>query len=87
LIIEIHWFDKDPDWELLKNINDQFYLVNIHGNNHSQLVKVNDTMFPQVIECTYVRKDLIKEPIEYREPNPLNQKCNNNSDELYFDLI
>jgi hypothetical protein len=86
LIIEIHDMDK-ADWNLIKKLNDQFFLVNIHGNNYSQMTKIDGKDFPRVIECTYVRKDLITDPVEYREINTLNQKCNSNGDELYHHLI
>ena len=75
LIIEMHDMDTNADWELIKRINDNFYLVNIHGNNNGSIIKINNKDFPQVIECTWVRKDLIKNPIEYKEANPLNKQC------------
>lgn len=87
LIIEMHDMDTNADWELIKRINDQFYLVNIHGNNHSALTKIDGKDFPQVIECTWVRKDLIKEPVEYRERNSLNNQCNKNTPEFEHYLI
>ena len=86
LVIEMHNMEN-PDWDIIKKLNERFYLVNIHGNNHSPLITLNDKTFPQVIECTWVRKDLIKDPIEYKEINPLNQKCSRNSDELVFELV
>jgi hypothetical protein len=75
------------DWNLIKKLNDQFFLVNIHGNNHSHLTKINDKTFPQVIECTWVRKDLINEPVEYRERNSLNNQCNTKLPEFDHYLI
>lgn len=86
LIIEFHSMHT-ADWNLIKRLNQQFYLVNIHGNNHSPLVKIHERMFPEVIECTWVRKDLINEPIEYTNMNPLNNRCDPNTEELEHVLI
>lgn len=86
LIIEMHDMNN-ADWELIKRINDQFYLVNIHGNNHDPLTKIDGKDFPRVIECTWVRKDLINDPVEYRERNLLNNQCSKNTPELDHYLI
>jgi hypothetical protein len=87
LLIEFHEMDKDADWDLIKRINDQFYLVNIHGTNCGPMTIVNGKKFPKYIECTWVRKDLINEPIEYKEMNSLNERCDPNKDELEHVLI
>ncbi len=42
---------------VFKKLNRYFYMGHIHGNNHALLGEL-----PNVVECTYIRKDLIPNP-------------------------
>jgi Methyltransferase FkbM domain len=61
IVIEIHYLIDGrcatamTKLTVLKKLADYFYLVHVHGNNHSPLV---DDKYPYVLECTYVRKDV-----------------------------
>lgn len=52
--------DVDKKIECLKKLSDTHYLIHLHGNNCCGVTKYNDIIFPNVFECTYVRKDLCK---------------------------
>ena len=83
LIVEFH----DPmNFKLFKKLNETFYLVHIHGNNcHNQPWMYIDRAhkMPRYIECTYVRKDLVKAiPSTRKFPTPLDHKCRGDAPEL-----
>lgn len=86
LIIEFHFkFKGDSSgWEnVLKKINESFYLVHVHGNNCAPITEYNPV--PDVIECTYINKSYIthtidKEDVAYPLPNLDNVNCNNKDD-------
>jgi hypothetical protein len=62
LIAELHDIHKAP-LEVLNKINEQFYLVHIHANNYPKQPYFNIDRIrrvPVVLECTWVRKDLVK---------------------------
>lgn len=64
LIVELHDLDKAP-LDVIERINQQFYLVHIHGNNYPKQpwVQINRVKrMPVVLECTWVRKDLVTAP-------------------------
>jgi hypothetical protein len=62
ILIEYHDFKNSVIYEscqkCLKKINELFYLYHVHGNNHRPLVNINKTYIPDVLECSYIRKDL-----------------------------
>jgi len=62
ILIEYHNLDKVENYSKyingLSKINKNFYLCHVHGNNHRPVVKINKTYIPEVLECTYIRKDL-----------------------------
>lgn len=85
LIIEFHFhFNSDSSgWEnVLKKINESFYLVHVHGNNCAPITQYDPV--PDAIECTYVNKNRFsnvpaKEDIAY--PIELDKtNCNNRED-------
>lgn len=86
LIIEFHDM-HEADWDLIDKLNNEFYLVNIHGNNYGGYITLDDNSFPRVIECTWVRKDLIKEPIDHPEFNRSNHPCKRDSEEIKIPFI
>jgi len=45
--------------EALAKINRDFFLVHVHANNFYPLFKAGDWLLPGLLECSYVRKDLM----------------------------
>lgn len=43
--------------KLLEKLNKTHQLIHLHGNNSGYILKVGDTIFPDVIETSYVNKD------------------------------
>lgn len=66
LSFEFHWFLRlctdNNMFELLerslKKLSENFVPVHIHGNNNTGWIEAWDTIIPDVLEITYVRKDL-----------------------------
>lgn len=87
IILEMHDMDTEADFELIKSINKDFYLISIHGNNHSGYGNVKGKKFPQVIECTWVRKEFIKNPVYYDGVHELNMPCYAGHPDMEFELI
>tara|TARA_B100001778_G_scaffold314878_1_gene300514 strand:+ start:863 stop:1516 length:654 start_codon:yes stop_codon:yes gene_type:complete len=86
LIIEFHFkFKGDSSgWEnVLKKINESFYLVHVHGNNCAPITEYNPV--PDVIECTYINKNHLthtmdKEDVAYPLQNLDKTNCSNKDD-------
>ena len=86
LIIEFHftWKGDLSGWRnILKKINDSFYLVHLHGNNCAPTATYNPV--PDVIECTYINKSYVTYKIDKEDsPYPLQNldsvNCNNRDD-------
>ncbi len=61
IIIEFHALiqsgNADKKIKALEKLNDTHRLIHLHGNNTSYTVKIEDTIFPNVIEATYVNKE------------------------------
>ena len=89
LIVEFHELQDDHS-DVIKKINEQFYLVHIHGNNcHNQpWMYINRVRaMPRYLECTYVRKDLVTVvPSTQKFPGPLDRKCRLDVPELELDF-
>jgi hypothetical protein len=85
LIVEFHEPTGDHT-DVIQKINEQFYLVHIHGNNcHNQPWMYIDRIhiMPRYLECTYVRKDLVTVvPSTRKFPTPLDHKCRKDVPEL-----
>ena len=45
---------------LLEKINKTHAVVHVHGNNTGYQLKIGDTVFPDVLEVTYVKKSKYK---------------------------
>ena len=69
--IELHFFFNIPDkknlhysfmkrLKTIDNLNKYFFLMHVHGNNWSSSFKVDNNDYPQVIECTYINKNVFK---------------------------
>jgi hypothetical protein len=40
----------------------EFYIVHLHPNNSDRLEKIGELSYPQVLEFTFLRKDLVLKP-------------------------
>lgn len=63
MIVEFH-IDRAPInnfIECLNKINEKFICIHIHGNNHSNITRINDIEFPVVPEFTFINRQYIKE--------------------------
>ena len=64
IIVEFHWITQDDEIQkriqCLKKINNLFHIIHLHINNHSPLQLKDDFYHvPDVIEVTYIRKDIL----------------------------
>lgn len=61
IVFEMHNMVRPVDANrilpLLKKLNNTHSLVHIHGNNCGYQLKIGDTIFPDVIETTYINKE------------------------------
>jgi hypothetical protein len=46
----------------LKKLANTHYLIHVHGNNWAGAAHVNNSLVPDVIELTYIRKDVLSYP-------------------------
>ena len=44
--------------DAIKKINKTHELFHIHGNNHGNVIWINDKAFPELLELSFVKKDL-----------------------------
>ena len=91
LIAELHDIHKAP-LEVLDRINEQFYLVHIHANNYPKqpYFKIDRVRkVPVVIECTWVRKDLVTNatPCTSKYPTELDFRNDNESPDLEITFL
>ena len=69
IVIEFHGINDDS-WntsyqtkrDCLKKLANTHYLIHAHGNNWAGLRVVNNVLIPEVIELTYIRKDVLNHP-------------------------
>lgn len=74
LVFEFHYL-QDPTknqmfWDCARKLNEHFYLCHVHGNNYAnnfvyeekQDPYIRQYSIPEVIELTYVNKDLVEHP-------------------------
>lgn len=63
IVAEFHWLrdeDKKHKIECFRKLNNLFYIIHVHANNHSPItVKEDFYHLPDVMEITFIRKDLI----------------------------
>jgi hypothetical protein len=81
---EFHAFEwmSYPVWRrrtqrALKNITDKFALVHVHGNNHAAINKIANITLPNVMEFTFVNRQLYD--LDYSDevfPTPVDAPCN-----------
>lgn len=70
--------------ECLKRLSNLFYLVHMHPNTCCGTSMFDGHLVPNVLECTYIRKDLCKNVHVTRTsiPTPLDMKNNPNSSDI-----
>lgn len=65
IVIQYHWLSNDDfihKINAMNKLNKYFYPIHIHGNNHSPVVLKDEFYYvPDVIEVTYIRKDLMED--------------------------
>jgi len=74
MILEFH-LDKGTVIDFINsinNINTYFYCIHVHGNNHGNLMIVDNQEFPIVLECTFINKSFVEEtPILSHKDYPI----------------
>ena len=63
MVIEFHFPSTPKHWNILEKITQTHYLIHFHANNKNDVmyrVGRNSKKVPAVFECTYIRKDLLK---------------------------
>jgi hypothetical protein len=92
IVMEVHslYIKTNEAIELLKKINENFYIIHVHSNNYSYLINVYDwIVIPHVIEVSWVRKDLIKDQVYFADrvyPMALDAPNNSRNEELILDM-
>jgi Methyltransferase FkbM domain len=94
IVLEVHNLDNDKDAPMadkitfFKRLNQYFYLVHVHANNYRPIVQVDGQKIPNVMELTYLRKDLTNEVklSETTFPTPLDRACDQNNPDLVLDF-
>jgi GTP:adenosylcobinamide-phosphate guanylyltransferase len=97
VVIEFHSLNKPEIWNrflnIIKNLNEYYKICHIHGNNWSPIFNFNYNEeifdFPEVIEITFINKDMVKfcevdlnyYPTEFDNPNKFNEQ------ELNYDIF
>jgi len=82
IVVEFHFLTRlfDPHvsqfiYSSLKKILENFYVVHIHPNNHSPVLKKDNIEVPHYLEITFLRKDRVKNfGFAKQFPHPLDSK-------------
>jgi hypothetical protein len=81
IVLEIHWLNKkeylNSAVNLVKKINQKFYLIRLHGNNYGRPFRIRNKKYPSVLELTFINKNLTQDanikkycaPDEFDMPN------------------
>jgi hypothetical protein len=70
-----------------KKLLETHFLVHLHGNNCCGTTLFENTIVPNVFECTFIRKDLLKNFIGYNDeniPSKLDRPNVSGNDEIYL---
>jgi hypothetical protein len=75
IVVEFHdWNTEETTSEdkvvVFKRLATHFHLLHAHGNNHGDMVNYDGHFLPNVIELTYVRKDVIRDVSLNTQPLP-----------------
>lgn len=74
IVIELHYLDTNfmgsttHKTKMLEKINKHFRLIHVHGTNCCKSVVIDNFLIHPVIECTFVRNDLLTQHIILRKP-------------------
>jgi GR25 family glycosyltransferase involved in LPS biosynthesis/glycosyltransferase involved in cell wall biosynthesis len=65
IVIEFHWLDRmrsmfwrQKFYSIFAKLNSSHIAIHVHGNNFAALVELEGYHFPEVLEVTYVRREL-----------------------------
>jgi hypothetical protein len=65
IVLELHTLNEIQKaknyFDCLKNINDKFLCIHVHGNNCEELFDYKNKKIPRVIEVTFINKELVKD--------------------------
>jgi len=71
LVMEVHFPHQLYHWQMLEKLSQTHYLIHYHANNNNYVIyNMNHKSIPAVFECTYIRKDLLPNPLLNKEPFP-----------------
>jgi hypothetical protein len=62
------------------------YPIHIHGNNNSGLTSINNNQIPDVVEVTYIRKDMLQNPNLNKKALPISNLDNTNNGSTDYNL-
>lgn len=85
IVIELHEFEKAV--ECVKILNQTHALIHIHGNNYGGVTEFEDgIVFPNVVECTFVRGADFRELSLNKSPMPSEIDLPNNPNKHDYNL-
>jgi hypothetical protein len=64
MVVEFHWPFSEKHMDMFRKINNTHVMVHLHGNNNCGMRIYQDTIMPDVFECTYIHKKYFKETIQ-----------------------
>lgn len=94
IVVEFHSLSiteyRNNFFEIVKKLNDYFYICHVHGNNCSSsfeyFEKENKYIIPNVIEITFVLKELVQDVKSDKTNYPSNLDSPNANDAIDYDL-
>lgn len=94
IVVEFHSLSnneyRNNFFEIVKKLNDYFYISHVHGNNCSSsfeyFEKENKYIMPDVIEITFASKELVQDVNTDKTIYPSNLDSPNNEDKNDYDL-
>lgn len=89
IVMEYHSLDDIANasimYKALEKINETHQLVHIHANNWGKVYKMDNIIFPEVIEATYLnREDYHFTDSQTEFPGELDESCNGNMHDVYL---
>lgn len=89
ILLELHDMNNMSNYEVmmevLAKLNESHQLVHVHGNNYASYVMIEGMVMPNVIEVTYLKRDLCEfEDSDECFPNELDYPNNNLSPDIFM---
>jgi hypothetical protein len=92
IVVEFHDFQNvcDKKWyrsaqTALDKLAEDFYVIHVHGANTGRLAVIANVPFPNVLEVTWLRKDLSDfEPSEESFPTPLDAPTDPKFEDIFL---